>query len=99
MNPLHPFEEHDIPSDDHIAIQLNHTSTNKKTENGSSSNSDKVLSSINKDDSSRKSFINQIDIPWERVESKLDPVFMQCDGKIVKYDSKGLAIWRVRRNP
>ncbi len=54
-----------------------------------------VNKNIDKDESSRKAFINQMDIPWEKVESRFDPDFMQCDGKIVKYDSKGLAIWRV----
>ncbi len=54
-----------------------------------------VNKNIDKDESSRKAFLNQMDIPWEKVESRFDPDFMQCDGKIVKYDSKGLAIWRV----
>ncbi len=54
-----------------------------------------VNKNIDKDESTRKAFLNQMDIPWEKVESRFDPDFMKCDGKIVKYDSKGLAIWRV----
>lgn len=49
-----------------------------------------------KDEDFRKLHFNQKDVPWEKVESRFDPTFMKCDGKIVKYDSKGLAIWRVR---
>ena len=47
------------------------------------------------DEDHRKAAFDQKDIPWEKVESRFDPTFMKCDGKIVKYDSKGLAIWRV----
>lgn len=90
MNPMHPLSQqqnHQEHTEPDYTTELKEFPNKKdKTE---------AWSSINKDDSSRKAFINQMDIPWERVESRFDPVFMQCDGKIVKYDSKGLAIWRV----
>lgn len=42
-----------------------------------------------------RSTVGQIQVPWERVECYLDPTFMMSDGKVVKYDSGMMAIWRV----
>ncbi len=53
------------------------------------------VKAVSRDEAYRKQFLNQVDVPWEKVESRFNPTFMMCDGKIVKYDSKGLAIWRV----
>jgi hypothetical protein len=43
----------------------------------------------------RQEYVGQIPIPWVPEKTGFNPGFLKCDGKIVKYDSKGLAIWRV----
>lgn len=43
----------------------------------------------------RKAFVGQVPFPWVEEKAGFNPTFMKCDGKIAKYDSKGLAVWRV----
>lgn len=43
----------------------------------------------------RQEYLAQIPIPWVAEKTLFNPGFLKSDGKIVKYDSKGLAIWRV----
>lgn len=36
----------------------------------------------------------QLPLPWKVVTGKFDPTFNLCDGKILRYEPKQLAIWR-----
>lgn len=47
------------------------------------------------DEQNMKKFFAQMEVPLRKKTHRLDPTFFKCDGKIVKYDSASLNIWRV----
>lgn len=51
-----------------------------------------------------KKAYGQMEVPLRKKEHtfmgvRFDPTFYKCDGKIVKYDSSGLSIWKVSPPP
>jgi len=63
-----------------------------ETSHDHESNIDDAVSALER----KKKILNQLDMPWTVETSKFEPTFFKYNGKIVKYDSKGLAIWRVK---
>lgn len=43
----------------------------------------------------RRRMLNQMDVPMYKKVHRIAPWLLKCDGKIVKYDTRGLNIWRV----
>jgi hypothetical protein len=43
---------------------------------------------------SKADIIGQIPVPWYKKEHKYSPWLLKCDGKIVKYEMRGLHVWK-----
>jgi predicted nucleic acid-binding Zn ribbon protein len=86
MNPIHYSDDAFRQTQEGQEMkEINHPATGEKLND----------SSVRK---TKKEMIRQIPMPWRKKEHTFDPVFFKCDNKkIVKYESKDLKIWRVKK--
>lgn len=63
----------------------------------SSHSKDDTAHRLASEDTYRKETLSQLAVPLEKEEHTLDPWFLKCDDKIVKYDMRELGKWKVSR--